>query len=410
MNGPEASTTSGPVVADDMFLSDRVSERQQRWLQETEGLVDSPLESPMLQPWEVYDQDLFDLEMLRVFARSWVWLGDTEDLKEPGDYLTGQIGYQPVIVIRQTDGTVKGFLNNCRHRASSVAEGPSGHCGRTLTCPYHNWAYSIDGRLVGIPDEPRMYPDGFPKEQYGLVPIRIEVAWGKLVFGCLSQRAPDFGEWIAPLADRYDRYGIERFTRFDRELDETYAINWKVFAENSNDDYHVRFVHRRLNHTRQNLNTLVRFEGRTCSGYKPHQLDVEDITGGRTDLPEEELKGHYADYIYPNLTPLPWPTMLILVRADPIAPDRTRLVSRIYGLDIPIEEQERQLEVLELTNAEDTTMVTQLMKNLRSPFYRVGPPSLWEGRSAHVMKLVRDDLATPLAGDEFQASATSEKE
>lgn len=58
--------------------------------------------------------------MVRVFARSWVWLGDTEDLKEPGDFLTGRIGMQSVIMIRQTDGSVKRFLNNCRHRASRL--------------------------------------------------------------------------------------------------------------------------------------------------------------------------------------------------------------------------------------------------------------------------------------------------
>src|SRR5262245_19433907 len=80
---------------------------------ETAGLVPSPLPTPMLQPFEVYDQDLFDREMVRVFARSWVWLGDTEDLKEPGDFITGRIGYQGVVVIRQEDGEVRGFLNNC---------------------------------------------------------------------------------------------------------------------------------------------------------------------------------------------------------------------------------------------------------------------------------------------------------
>jgi len=392
-------------ISDEPLLFDRVKERQANWLKETEGLVQSPLETPMLQPWEVYDQDLFDLEMVRIFGRSWVWLGDTEDLKEPGDFITGNIGYQPVVVVKQTDGSVKGFLNNCRHRASGVAFGDTGHCGKTLTCPYHNWSYSIDGSLIGIPDQPRMYPDGFPKEDYGLVEIRIEVAWDKLVFGCLSHKAPSFREWIAPVAERYDRLRIGEMTRFHRDLDETYPINWKAFAENSNDDYHVRFVHRRLNNTRKNLDTIVRFEGRTCSGYKPHNMDYEDISGGRTDLPEEERVGHYADYIYPNLTPLPWPTALIMVRADPIAPDKTRLLSRIYGFDYSIEEQERQLEILELTNKEDTDMVTELMKNLRSPFYRVGPPSTWEGRSAHVMRLIRDDIATPIAPDEFTAGA-----
>ncbi len=388
-------------IPDESLLSDRSSERRAARLVETAGLVESPIETPMLQPWEVYDQDLFDLEMIRVFGRAWVWLGDTEDLKEPGDFLTAPIGSQSVVVIRQDDGTVKGFLNNCRHRASGLAFEPAGHCGRALTCPYHNWSYAIDGRLIGIPDEPRMYPNGFPKEQYGLVPIRVEVAWNKLVFGCLSSRAPSFREWIAPIAERYDRYGFEHFTRFHRDLDETYPINWKAFCENSNDDYHVRFVHRRLNDRRRQMDTIVRFEGRTCSGYKPHKVEIDDPAGGRDDLPDEDLKGHYADFIFPNLTPLPYPTQLILVRADPIAPDRTRLLSRIYGLDKPYEEQEEQLQVLAKTNEEDTTMVAELMRNLRSPFYRVGPPTTWEGRAAHFMRNVRHDVATPLAPDEF---------
>jgi choline monooxygenase len=388
-------------IADDSLLSDRVTERRAQRLEETAGLVPSSLPTPMLQPYEVYDQDLFDLEMIWVFGRSWVWLGDTEDLENPGDYLTANIGSQSVIVIRQTDGSVKGFLNNCRHRASGLAFEAAGHCGRTLTCPYHNWAYAIDGKLIGIPDEPRMYPDGFPKDEYGLVEIRIEVAWDKLVFGCLSHKAPSFREWIAPLAERYDRYEFGTFTRFERELDQTYPINWKAFCENSNDDYHVRFVHRRLNNRRKQMDTIVRFAGRTCSGYKPHALDVDDPAGGREDLSEEQLKGHYADFIYPNLTPLPYPTQLILVRADPIAPDRTRLFSRIYGIGKSLEEQEEQLDTLAKTNEEDTDMVTELMRNLRSPFYRVGPPTTWEGRAAHFMRLVRDDVATPLAPDEF---------
>ena len=370
-------------------------------LPETEGLVRSPLPTPMLQPWEVFDQDLFDLEMVRVFGRSWVWLGDTEDLTSPGDYLTATIGYQRVLVVRTTDGAIKGFLNTCRHRASPVLLEETGHCKASMTCPYHSWSYDLDGRLIGIPDRQRMYPDGIPMEDYGLVPIRIEVAWGKLVFGCLSRRAPSFREWIAPLAERYDSYQFDTFTRYTRQLDQTYPINWKAFVENSNDDYHVRFVHRRLNDQRRSLDTVVRFAGRTCSGYKPHP-ETYDMSGGRTDIAEEERRGHYADFIYPNLTPLPYATMLILVRADPLAPDRTRLVSRIYGVGRSAEEQEADLANLEVTNAEDTDMVIQLMANLRSPFFRVGPPTLWEGRAAHVMRLVREDVATPLAADEFE--------
>ena len=368
---------------------------------ETDGLVPR-CESPMLQPWEAYDPALFDQEMVRVFGRSWVWLGDTEDLADAGDFITGQIGMQQVVVVRSGDGTVRGFLNNCRHRAASVASDPVGNCGSTMTCPYHNWAYDLEGRLVGIPDRVRMYPDGIDMASLGLVEIRIEVAWNKLVFGCLSHRAPTFREWIAPIAERYDRYRFDTFRRYPRQLEQEYPINWKAFVENSNDDYHVRFVHRRLNSQRRSLDTMVRFDGRTCSGYKPHPNGF-DTTGGRADLDPEVLGGHYADFIYPTLTPLPYPTMLIMVRADPLAPDRTRLVSRIYGRDRTAQEMEADMQNVELTNREDTDMVTQLMRNLRSPFYRVGPPTTWEGRAAHVMRMVRADVATPLATDEFTA-------
>jgi phenylpropionate dioxygenase-like ring-hydroxylating dioxygenase large terminal subunit len=384
------------AVADDA-VAERVIARQQMSFGETEGLVPRS-ETPMLQPYEVYDQDLFDLEMIRVFARSWIWLGDTEDLKQPGDYITGRIGYQDVVVIRQDDGSVKGFLNNCRHRASGLLFEPAGHCKR-LICPYHSWSYDIDGRLASIPDRERMYGKGFPMEDFGLIPIRVTVAWEKLIFGCLSRKAPPFHEWVAPLWDRYVRYGFGKFKRFHRELDVTYPINWKAFCENSNDDYHVRFVHKRLNKSRRILDTEVRFAGRTTSGYKPYR---GDLSQGRKDLPEHELKGGYADFIYPNTTPLPHPTDLWMVRADPVGPDRTRLFSRIYGLNDDVEAQERDLQSLEQTNKEDTDMVTVLMHNLRSPFYRVGPPTTWEGRAAHIMRLVREDVATPLAPDEFE--------
>jgi phenylpropionate dioxygenase-like ring-hydroxylating dioxygenase large terminal subunit len=359
-----------------------------------------PLPTDLVQPFEVYDRERFDLEMLRVFARSWIWLGDTEDLTEPGDFITGTIGVQPVFVVRQEDGGLKGFLNACRHRASPVAYGDAGHCARAFTCPYHAWTYALDGRLRNVPDRRRMYGSNFHLEDYGLVPIRVGVLFDKLVWGCLSRKQVPLEDWVAPLLPRYNRYGFHDFDRFHRDLDDVYPINWKAFMENSNDDYHVRFVHKRLDFMIKRLETTFEVEGRVCSGYKPSSPDF-DGTGGRTDLPAKDLEGFYADAVYPNLSPLPGPTELWIVRADPIAPDRTRLFSRVYGLNKSIEEQEFTMKNLEDTNLEDTAMVTKCMANLRSPLYSVGPPSKWETRALHIDRLVREDMATPLAEDEF---------
>lgn len=367
---------------------------------ETDGLVPDPVASNLLQPWEVWGQDRFELEMIRIFARSWLWLGDLEDLQQPGDFVTGTIGQQSVIVIRQQDGTVKAFLNNCRHRASGLAFEPAGNCGKSLTCPYHNWTYSIDGTLVGIPDRKRMYPDGISMEDYGLVPIRVAVGWGKVVFGCLSRKAPPFTEWVAPIMDRWSRYNIHQMSRFDRTLSVTYPINWKLFAENTNDDLHVRFVHNRLNEIRHQLDTQIFQEQWTSRGYKPHN-DKDDPSGGRADLDDMDLKGHYAEFIYPNLVALTFPTQLWLVRCDPLGPAQMRLFSRIYGLDTGSEVQDAAFEHLEQTNLEDTEMLQILMDNLRSPFARVGPASIWEVRATHLWETLRRQLDTPLASDEF---------
>jgi choline monooxygenase len=359
-----------------------------------------PLPTDLVQPFEVYDQERFDLEMLRVFARSWIWLGDTEDLREPGDYISGTIGLQPVFVVRQADGSLRGFLNACRHRASPLVYDAAGHCPKSFTCLYHAWTYGHDGALLSVPDQKNMYGSEFHRDDYGLVPIRVGVLFDKLVWGCLSRKQVSLEDWVAPLMERYTRFGFQNFTRFHRDLDDVYPINWKAFMENSNDDYHVRFVHARLDFMIKRLETTFEVEGRVCSGYKPSADDF-DGSGGRTDLPEKDLTGFYADSVYPNLSPLPGPTELWIVRADPIAPDRTRLFSRVYGLNKTREEEEFTLKNLEDTNIEDTQMVTKCMTNLRSPLYAVGPPSKWETRALHIDRLVRADMAKPLAEDEF---------
>jgi hypothetical protein len=114
-----------------------------------------------------------------------------------------------------------------------------------------------------------------------------------------------------------------------------------------------------------------------------------------------DLDGHYAEYIYPNLVALTFPTQLWLVRCDPIGPAKMRLLSRVYGFDTSQEVQDAAFEHLATTNREDTDMLLVLMENLRSQLFRVGPPAAWEVRAVHLWKTVREQLATPLADDEF---------
>ncbi|MYV99186.1 hypothetical protein [Streptomyces sp. SID3343] len=102
-----------------------------------------------------------------------------------------------------------------------------------------------------------------------------------------------------PLLPRHEAYRIGEYHRYHRELDETCAFDWKAFEESSNDEYHVWFVYRRLIKVRKQTDTVVRFDGRITSGYKPHS-DAYDVSLDRTNLGEEDVRGSFADPLAPD--------------------------------------------------------------------------------------------------------------
>jgi nitrite reductase/ring-hydroxylating ferredoxin subunit len=96
--------------------------------------------------------EVFDLERELVFARNWFYAGRAEGLDEPGDFVTVDVAGESVIVVRDADGRLQAFYNVCRHRGSRLCDEASGRMKGAVKCPYHAWAYSFDGRLIGTPN------------------------------------------------------------------------------------------------------------------------------------------------------------------------------------------------------------------------------------------------------------------
>ena len=95
------------------------------------------------------DPRLMDLERRTVFARSWQLAGRVDQLTQPGRYVTCELAAgEPVVVVRDDAGEVRGFFNVCRHHAAAVVTEPEG-AASGLRCPYHGWTYGLDGRAEG---------------------------------------------------------------------------------------------------------------------------------------------------------------------------------------------------------------------------------------------------------------------
>ena len=105
------------------------------------------------------DEELYEIEKERVFARCWLFVGFEDQVKKPGDYFISRMGEESVILSRDRDNTIHVFLNSCRHRGMKVCRYDEGNTP-VFTCPYHGWSYAGDGSLVGVPRYKDAYRGG----------------------------------------------------------------------------------------------------------------------------------------------------------------------------------------------------------------------------------------------------------
>jgi benzoate/toluate 1,2-dioxygenase alpha subunit len=207
------------------------------------------------------DPELFELEMRYIFESSWVYLAHESQIAKPLDFLTTFIGRQPVIVNRDADGKVGGFLNSCRHRGPVLEAARSGS-KKNFSCPFHGWTYAAtDGRLLGCGDtEKAGYGPGFDKNELGLLPIARVASYRGFVFGSLSADVPSLEDYLGAaktfldLIVDQDPDGAIEVVPGPQAY--TYDGNWKLQSENGVDGYHIGTIHGNYVQTIQNRHKL----------------------------------------------------------------------------------------------------------------------------------------------------------
>lgn len=192
------------------------------------------------------DQDIFDLEMDKIFGRTWVYVAHESEIANPGDYKTTYIGKNPVIVSRGSDdGEIHVVFNRCRHRAATVCQSDCGNAN-FFRCAYHGWTYSNKGDLVGMPFQDG-YDGEFNKNEMGLIRVPKVESYNGFIFARLCEEGPTLSEQLG-YAKEYIDYvvntgpdGIE-LTAGAHKYE--YDGNWKLQVENTIDPYHLSVTHR----------------------------------------------------------------------------------------------------------------------------------------------------------------------
>jgi len=196
------------------------------------------------------DPEIFDLEMERIWGRSWIYIGHESQVPEPGSYITLQLGKMPVVMVRDRSGTVHVLYNRCGHKGTKLVDKPCGNTGNGFVCCYHGWNYRLDGQLMGVPHMSGYVSTGFDKNdpQYSMQKLARYDSYRGFVFATMDAGAPDLKIWLGGagdvldnLCDRSPEGEVEAaggVLRFD------HRCNWKMFIENLNDTMHPMIVHR----------------------------------------------------------------------------------------------------------------------------------------------------------------------
>jgi choline monooxygenase len=330
----------------------------------------APLEEAKTIPGSWYtDARVAELERRTVFSRTWQMVGRVDQVREPGQYLTAEIGDERVLVVRGQDGVLRAFFNVCRHHAAAVMTECAGKADR-LKCPYHGWTYGLDGTLKSVTELEGAR--GFDRSDNGLVPLSV-ATWELFVFVHIDPDPPAIDDWLgATLREQVSALRIGDL-HFAGRREWTLACNWKVFVDNYLDGgYHVPFLHKGLNSILSFKDYTVECFDRVCL-----QASAIDTTSpGREAMTASVRKGRAAYYwLYPNLM-LNWyegylDTNLVL----PLGTDRMKVIFDFYFADVGEDARARNaqsMSVSERIQDEDHAICESVQKGLASRAYGAG--------------------------------------
>jgi phenylpropionate dioxygenase-like ring-hydroxylating dioxygenase large terminal subunit len=329
--------------------------------------------------------DFHALEQERLFTRTWVPVCLGSDIAGPGDYTVVEVAGRSIIVCRNGSGELRAHHNVCRHRGARLCDG-AGKTERLLHCPYHGWAYDLDGNCRATPHfVPGMLASDarFDRSEMGLHPVRV-AQWAFLVFVCLDPSAPRLEEALGDLPARLSGYPLEQF-RVTRRREYTIAANWKLVAENFVEYYHLPLIHPALLPVSP-VEAHYRWQGRgKYAGLCTWPVGSDTADGGWKGLPPAPgVQGRDAEsarfaWIFPTAGISVTANHVFVLIARPEGPERSSESAFILthpDSEAASPDAEADIDTLigfwDTINREDIAIVERTQCGLRNPAYTGG--------------------------------------
>lgn len=333
------------------------------------------------------DPAFYAREQERIFRRSWQYVGLTEQVAASGDFFTARAGDVPIIVTRDQQRNLRGYVNVCRHRGSQLVNAECGN-RQTLQCGYHAWTYNLDGSLRAAPGM-RDEAD-FDATCYALVPVQVE-AWGPFIFANPDRHAPSLSSVLGDLPAMVDATGL-RLDAIRRRVRRTYdiAANWKVVLDNYLECYHCPVAH-------PGFSDLIDLKSYSVAEYEYFSTQAGPVkdsarTGkaGLYDITGEVEAGFYA-FLWPNFTLniYPGPGNVSLNLFLPVDANRTLAIYEYCFSDAVAEHEiDEFTRFIDQVQEEDVVLCESVQRGLRSGFFDRGRLMRSEKALAHFQKLV----------------------
>lgn len=344
--------------------------------------IDPDIAKASTLPSDFYtDAQLFELSKEKLFAPSWQFIGDTDQVPGAGDChpLTLLESYldEPLVLVRDQSQELRLLSNVCTHRGNLVVNEP---CRIShLRCRYHGRQFHLDGTFRSMPEFREVSNFPSPADNLGQAQLHT---WGKWLFTSLMPSHTFEGDW-GDLMRRLSWLPLGGFHhRPDRTREFTVKAHWALYCENYLEGFHIPFVH-------AGLNTVIDFGNYTTElfGRSNLQLGIAKEDEDCFDLPVSspdygKKVAAYYFFVFPNtmFNFYPWGLSVNIVR--PVSLTETRVVFHTYIAD---EKKYNKgagsgLDTVEL---EDEEVVESVQRGIRSRFYTRGRYSVTREQGTH---------------------------